>query len=287
MHEGKAVVLSFEEGVHQGDPLGPVLFATSIHPVLVQIQNKNPQVQVLAYLDDVFVLGQEVNVLTAFNELKVAFSALGLDIADRKCEIYRPHTAPECPQNSIPTSSFGITILGSPIGMDSFVSEACVNSAEGGCHLCNKLVSLNDLQSAMLLLRYCHVSRLISLLRTVSPRLVYLAAEAHDLLTRNTFVSLLDLDVNSMCWEQVALPIRLGGFGLTSMVTISPFAFLASWVHSLQSLSWHFHELENLVANILASPQGTVGHDICQVLPPGSDIHNLVGSQKITTQSVT
>ena len=43
------------------------------------------------------------------------------------------------------TSSFGITILRSPIAMDSFVSEACANSAEGGSHLCNKLVSLNDL----------------------------------------------------------------------------------------------------------------------------------------------
>ena len=106
----------------------------------------------------------------------------------------------------------------------------------------------------MLLLRYCHVSRLISLLRTVSPRLVYLAAEAHDLLTRNTFVSLLDLNVNSVCWQQVALPIRLGGFGLTSMVTISPFAFLGSWVHSLQSLLWRFHGLEDLVASILVSP---------------------------------
>ena len=35
------------------------------------------------------------------------------------------------------------------------------------------------------------------------------------------------------------------------------------------------------MASILVSPQGTVGHDICQVLPLGSDIHNLVGSQKL------
>ena len=142
------------------------------------------------------MLRQEGNVLTAFHEPKVAFSGLGLDIANRKCEIYRQHTAPECPQNSIPTLSFRITILETPIEMNS---EACVNSAREGGHHGNKLVSLNDLQSAVLCLRYCNVSRLISLMRTVSPRLVYLAAEAHDLLTRNKFTSLLDLDVNSLC----------------------------------------------------------------------------------------
>ena len=40
MREGKPFVLSSKEGVHHGDTLGPVLFATCINPT----QNKNLEV---------------------------------------------------------------------------------------------------------------------------------------------------------------------------------------------------------------------------------------------------
>ena len=38
MQGSSTVIIPSEEGVHQGDPLGPVLFATAIHPVLTKIQ---------------------------------------------------------------------------------------------------------------------------------------------------------------------------------------------------------------------------------------------------------
>ena len=39
-----SIVIPSQEGVHQGDPLGPVLFATTIHPVLSEIQSNIPEV---------------------------------------------------------------------------------------------------------------------------------------------------------------------------------------------------------------------------------------------------
>ena len=56
----KPVDLNSEQGIHQGDPLGPALFSTAIHPILLNIQNKNPKMRVVAYLDDVFLLGPQL-----------------------------------------------------------------------------------------------------------------------------------------------------------------------------------------------------------------------------------
>ena len=41
MQGSSTVIIPSEEGVHQGDPLGPVLFATAIHPVLAKIQKSH------------------------------------------------------------------------------------------------------------------------------------------------------------------------------------------------------------------------------------------------------
>ena len=52
------------------------------------------------------------------------------------------------------------TVLGTPVGCDSFVSKACAEIAEAGENLCQRMKDLDDPQSALLLLRYCHVPRL-------------------------------------------------------------------------------------------------------------------------------
>ena len=84
------VIILSEEGVHQGDPLGPVLFAMAIHPVLTNIQKSHSQVCLLAYLNDVILLGEARSVLAAFHDLKETYSAINLVIADKKCEMFSP-----------------------------------------------------------------------------------------------------------------------------------------------------------------------------------------------------
>ena len=50
------VILS-SQGVHQGDPLGPALFSIAMQPILEDLQSHNKEVTILAYLDDVYLLG--------------------------------------------------------------------------------------------------------------------------------------------------------------------------------------------------------------------------------------
>ena len=51
----------------------------------MDMQCSHPNVVILAYLDDVFILGTEHD---AFPDLKQSFGDLHLCIADRKCEIF-------------------------------------------------------------------------------------------------------------------------------------------------------------------------------------------------------
>ena len=88
MQGSSTVIIPSEEGVHQGDTLGPVLFATAIYPVLTKIQKSHSQVRVLAYLDDVILLGWAKSVMAAFHDLKESFSAINLVISDKKCKIF-------------------------------------------------------------------------------------------------------------------------------------------------------------------------------------------------------
>ena len=142
LQNGQPVLLQSEVGVHQGDPLGPALFAMAIHPTLVDLQNTFSNIQILAYLDDVFLVGLPNDVMEAFTSLQCNFSAIGLDIACQKCKSYCPSPAIKIPDCQLPVTPEGIVILGMPLGNAEFVSNFCSTYANTGEQLCDQLSSL-------------------------------------------------------------------------------------------------------------------------------------------------
>ena len=86
---GDASYLSFrgteilsQEGCQQGDPLGPLLFSLTLHPIIESLQSD----LVLGYLDDL-ALGGSLNVVE--NDIATICcmaSALGLTLNESKCE---------------------------------------------------------------------------------------------------------------------------------------------------------------------------------------------------------
>ena len=176
-----------------------------------KIYSLNKEVTILAYLDDVYLLGSPDRVFHVFERLRSAFSDINLMIEEKKCEIYcssSPLLNTISESTSIPATSQGCRILGTPIGSSLYIIKSCSDVAQLGSNLCGKLLQLQDPQCGMLLLRHCHVTRMNFLSRTVPPRLLESAAAIHDTLTRSTFTNLLGRgNLTDRQWLEATLPI--------------------------------------------------------------------------------
>ena len=268
----ESVILSSEQGVHQGDPLGPVLFATSIHSTLVALQAKFPEVVLLAYLDDVFIVGQNNMALQVFASLEESFLPLNLKINQSKCELLSLQG--DSNPSPIPTSTSGSVVLGSPVGTTSFVRSFCLSAAESGEDFCSRICNLDDSQSSVLLLRHCHSTRLNHLARTVPVSLLIPAAQKHDRTSCQTFRNILGTeDLSPALWNQISLPVKKGGFGVSPLERVSPAAFLAGWAHTCQSLLDRFPGSGSLLSSLSdpSESDGQIVHDLDEaaaMIPP-------------------
>ena len=204
-------------------------------------------------------------------------------VAIEKCEMFcnGQVTSSELVQSFRVVTS-GIHILGSPIGHSDYIKESSLEIARSGQDLCNELVSVEDPQSGMLLLRHCHVSRMNHVARTVFPSLLNPAACLHDQLTRCTFQRLVSCyDIIDSQWAQATLPIRNGGFGMTAIQSICHIAFVSSWARSLAQLPHSFVSLRHTVENLVSlqdttSPVGSISSELKRSMPEKKCLDDLL-----------
>jgi len=86
-------IILFHEGTQQVDPLGPLLFSNTIHPLLNRLSS-NLQ---LGYLDDLTLGGPIDSVCRDVAEIREAGAEMGLVLNPLKCELIShrqppPHT---------------------------------------------------------------------------------------------------------------------------------------------------------------------------------------------------
>ena len=115
-------IIESQEGVHQGDPLGPALFSLVIQPIICKAQEMHSATTVLAYLDDIFVVGPSAQAENLLVELKSDLNSINLNICDRKCEFYLPSNTSES-VSSVRVTTLGVDILGVPVGCDHYVKS--------------------------------------------------------------------------------------------------------------------------------------------------------------------
>ena len=124
--------ISSEKGVQQGDPIGPMLFALALHPLLQEVNNGRSEGGLelnYSYLDDLILAGEQNAVAGFFHYLKRAASQIGLDFNTSKCEVIPP-AGPEAiinrelfPNSIIYRDDGNFELLGGPIGSDSFCNQ--------------------------------------------------------------------------------------------------------------------------------------------------------------------
>jgi hypothetical protein len=75
------------DGVRQGDPLGSALFCLGIHPTLLALIGRHPDVHVRAYCDDITAFGPPHLVTKFAADLEATFLVIGLKLRHDKCAV--------------------------------------------------------------------------------------------------------------------------------------------------------------------------------------------------------
>ena len=241
-------------GVQQGDPLGPLCFALTLHPVVEQIKREVPGLLINAwYLDDGTLCGSPSDICSALTIIESQGPSRGLLLNKSKSLLFVPadatlpvHVLPP----GVPTTNGGFELLGSPVGPPSF----CESSVYGRVSkIQDMLVSLRDLHDSQMetsLLRSClSLPKIAFSLRTCAPDFIRPALAAFDNTMRGALSDLAGGPLSDWSWLKASLPSYPGGLNLRRAMLHAPAAYVGS-----------LHQSNALIADILGHPPATFAH---------------------------
>ncbi|CAI7887436.1 unnamed protein product [Closterium sp. NIES-54] len=235
--------LTSARGVRQGDPLGPLLFAASIQQHLRRVATEHPEVTVLAYADDITLIGPATATLDTLKVLTPLLAQDGLTCNLRKSSAWSssPIEGNELPEG-LPLTHEGVRVLGSPVGSQRFCADLVRSTLTDAAAPLGSLASIHP-QHTLLLLSRC-ISRRIGYLLRTTPADALPLTEWHTwcaelLNTALTAASIQpprhDTEFNFLL-RQATLPVALGGLGLMDPTTEAAPTYLASTTEALRLL---------------------------------------------------
>jgi hypothetical protein len=255
--------LTANEGILQGDPLGPFLFSLALNPVLMKMKGSCPSLSVAgAYLDDCFLVGKVDEVCKATRLFRQECELLGLDLTTHKCKVFSKDFDEDkmgllretlshygLSDMRIVLKDEGIKLLGCPIGSDKFVTKVLAVEMRSLRAKLNRLGLIADMpQEQMLILRCCIVPSVGHLFRTTSPTLAREAAFKFDLHVNKC----LEKYFGAGCFPKKVLknfskwpiqfcygrrPIGLGGLGLKRATNTLEAAWIAGLISAWDALN--------------------------------------------------
>jgi hypothetical protein len=232
-----------EQGVQQGDPLGPLFFCL----VWQRIVEQMPDLLSLNiwYLDDGHLVGSPRDLRAAAEIIAREGAKIGVHINPSKCRVWGPAANllmsedPSCIWSTFPREPWcpnsGLKVLGLPVtfpGTFQFsqnVLTSAVNELEEACTV---LLTLGDTQSQHLLLRFClDACKLVHFLRGLdcTPAPLMEQIQRASGIIRKTWADIVGApNLSETEWVQSTLPMRLTGMGIKDPVVVHPAARMAA-----------------------------------------------------------
>ena len=246
--DGTMEFLNIDTGIFQGDPLSGLFFSIGLQPVLESLAQTDISV-VTAYLDDIFLIcsKQVAKDLVNGGGFQAVLDGLQSRLTANlsKCEIFSFSDLGDANDWRCRISTDGFTILGIPGGAASFIKDALTVKLDQFRKTLSLIPTL-QVQSALLLLRYCGINRLNYLFRCVPAKFTgKIAASADDIIWK-TVKSILAIPEETQATELLLdlnrartlsqLPLSKGGMGLTNPASTLTGAYLAGIKEGLQQL---------------------------------------------------
>lgn len=234
---GYAGTILSTQGVKQGDPLASFLFALSMVDIYARSAATGGVVAV-AVQDDLCFLGDPEKVISAWRALTLCLKDSGLVLEPSKSVALAGDSVRHFfVKEGIDVSSKFFLALGACISRDPQLMRLWLERRTESSH--SHLFSFLQLgklssQAGYHILRKSAVPSMNYWSRSLPPGVFASAAAFFDGKVREIACRLFSLkSISDVAYNQLVLPIRDGGFGLTSLRLISPFA----WVSALAQVS--------------------------------------------------
>jgi hypothetical protein len=196
--QAAAVEVLSQQGVQQGDPLGPLLFALAMQPImkLFAEQQQFQHLSLPAFLDDVAIgcltiagLASDLqSTKAAYDWLVVQLSTIGIQVNTEKTTCLLPAdavaAAPAAEQHRVHawaserlggvkvTEAAGVRLVGVPVGSvqfaQSFVATTLRDSSAD--RQLREIITCRDTQLSFTLFRLCYLSRATFIARNTPPQ---------------------------------------------------------------------------------------------------------------------
>jgi hypothetical protein len=242
--------IASSEGVQQGDPLGGLLFALVLQPLLLHIRDQTQLDLNMWFFDDGTLIGSKHEIVKALRILSDRGPALGLHIQFAKTEIH------PCGSNVSDFSMFScfpniciksqddcislhksddLDILGIPITNPIATLRKILDRLKDSLNLISQLEG----PEAYNILRYClGFQKLNHILRTTPPSTI--SAELHDadIIIRGALEKLVGASLTNVQWIQASLGMRkMPGLGIRAPSHIAMAAYVGSQLAIKETVS--------------------------------------------------
>jgi hypothetical protein len=230
LHFGQYHILS-QEGPQQGDPLGPLLFCNTIHPLLTSLDSFLR----LGYMDDVTLGGSQETVARDIQSIINEGHALGLNLNISKCELI---SHPGCNITDPTLLSFlqipvpDADLLGAALFPGPVLDAAWSRQCEDLTRAVDRLASIGS-QDALILLRASFSAPRVQHLLRCSPSANNPALQTFDNHLNSAVSNITNSALSNTQWLQASLPIKHGGLGVRRVSSLAIPAYLASAASTL------------------------------------------------------